>query len=101
MTHTLKIREPNNAFRRLQSGGGKLLLTQGISTLPQVDQIAILGKVASFNDFSEDNDPHGESTTSARSNTPATASSGRSTTTVSRWIAARRIRPTPHRRRGF
>ena len=27
---------------------------------PKADQIAILGKVASFDDFSEDNDPHGE-----------------------------------------
>jgi hypothetical protein len=60
MTHTLKIRELNDAFRRLQSGGGKLLLTQGISALPQANKIAILGKVASFDDFSEDNDPYGE-----------------------------------------
>ena len=60
MTRTLKIRELNDAFRRLQSGGGKLLLTQGIGAPPQADQIAILGKVANFDDFSEDNDPHGE-----------------------------------------
>ena len=60
MIHTLKIRELNDAFRRLKSGGGKLLLTPGISALPQADQIAVLAKVASFDDFSEDNDPHGE-----------------------------------------
>jgi hypothetical protein len=60
MTHTLNIRELNDASRRLKSGRGKLLLTQGISAPPQADQLAILAKVASFDDFSEDNDPRGE-----------------------------------------
>jgi hypothetical protein len=60
MTHALKIRELNDAFRRHQGGGGKLLLTQGVSALPQADQLAILGKVARFDHFSEDNDPYGE-----------------------------------------
>ena len=60
MTDTLKIRELNDAFRRCQSGPGKVLLSPGINALSEVDQIVILAKVVSFDDFSKDNDPHGE-----------------------------------------
>ena len=57
---TLIIRRLNDSFRRSLSGGGKRLMTAGIAALPYPDQAAILGKVMEFDQFSEDNDPHGE-----------------------------------------
>ena len=61
MTNTLEIRRLNDAFRRsLSGGGGKWLLTPGISALPTPEQAAVLSKVMAFDQFSEDNDPHGE-----------------------------------------
>jgi hypothetical protein len=60
MTDTLEIRRLNDAFRRSLSGGGKVLITPGIAALPFPDQAVILGKVRTFDAFSEDNDPHGE-----------------------------------------
>ncbi len=56
----LKIRRLNDSLRRSLSGGGKRLLTSGIAALPYEDQAAILGKVIKFDQFNEDNDPHGE-----------------------------------------
>jgi hypothetical protein len=35
-------------------------MTAGVAALPFADQAAIVGKVMSFEDFTEDNDPHGE-----------------------------------------
>ena len=40
--------------------GGDLLITRGISFLPQNEQADILQRVQTFNDFTEDNDPHGD-----------------------------------------
>lgn len=57
---TLTIRRLNDSFRRSLSGGGKRLMTAGIAALPYPDQAAILGKVMEFDQFDEDNDPHGE-----------------------------------------
>ncbi len=57
---TLKIRRLKDSFRRSLSGGGKRLLTAGIAALPYEDQAAILGKIMEFDQFNEDNDPHGE-----------------------------------------
>lgn len=56
----LTIRRLNDRLRRSLSGGGKRLLTAGIAALPYADQAAILGKVMEFDQFNEDNDPHGE-----------------------------------------
>jgi hypothetical protein len=57
---TLKIRELNDCFRRTLGGSGKRLMTAGVAALPFADQSAIVGKVMSFEDFTEANDPHGE-----------------------------------------
>jgi hypothetical protein len=57
---TLAIRRLNDRFRRSLSGGGKRLITAGVAALPYADQAAILGKVMEFDQFNEDNDPHGE-----------------------------------------
>ena len=57
---TLRICALNDAFRRSLSGGGTRLMTAGIAALPAPDQAAILAKVMRHDDFTEDNDPHGE-----------------------------------------
>jgi hypothetical protein len=58
---TLKIRDLNDQFRRtLDTSGGKRFMTRGIAALPFTDQAAILGKVMTFDAFTEDNDPHQE-----------------------------------------
>jgi len=56
----LTIRRLNDSFRRTLSGGGKRLMASGIAALPFQDQAAIVGKVMAFDQFTEDNDPHGE-----------------------------------------
>jgi len=55
-----RIRELNDAFRRTLGGGGKRLMTAGVAALPFADQAAIIGKVMSFDAFTDANDPHGE-----------------------------------------
>lgn len=49
----------NDAFRT-SFNGGILVLTAGIQVLPEEVQVEILYKVRTFNDFTSDNDPHGE-----------------------------------------
>jgi hypothetical protein len=58
--NTLTIRRLNDSFRRSLSGGGKRLLTAGVAALPAWDQAAILSKVMEHDEFTDDNDPHGE-----------------------------------------
>ena len=57
MTKTETICRLNDAFRS-SFMGGRLLVTPGIAD--RADANAILEKVRSFNQFSEDNDPYGE-----------------------------------------
>ena len=57
MTNTEKIRELNDAFRR-SLVGGRVMITQGVLALPDVDEI--MRGVQVFDDFSEDNDPYHE-----------------------------------------
>lgn len=59
-TRTERIAELNDLCRRAMGVAGKLVQTQGISTLPESDQSAIREKVETFDDFSQDNDPYGE-----------------------------------------
>ncbi|MEA2758598.1 MAG: hypothetical protein QOH65_1211 [Methylobacteriaceae bacterium] len=67
-THAEQIATLNDRFRgRLhipQFGNpdipGLFCMTRGFTTLPPVAQIEILAAVRSFDQFSEDNDPHGE-----------------------------------------
>ncbi|MEB3286889.1 MAG: DUF3768 domain-containing protein [Vampirovibrionales bacterium] len=56
---TTKIATLNDTLRTTFIGG-KTLLTHGIQSLDQTVQAEVIGKVRMFNDFSKDNDPHGE-----------------------------------------
>ena len=49
----------NDAFRRTFSGG-KVTMTAGVYALPDMVKAAALQKAATFDQFNEDNDPHGE-----------------------------------------
>ena len=54
-----KIRELNDAFR-ITMTGGKVLLTAGVDALSSDVKVMVIHKVATFSDFTPDNDPHGE-----------------------------------------
>jgi hypothetical protein len=55
----LKIRDLNDKLR--QSGkGGKIFITQGVQELPPQEQAQLIGKVMTFKDFIEGDDPYGE-----------------------------------------
>ncbi len=56
---TARIRELNDAFRRTFSGGN-VVMTAGVDALPDMVKAEALKRAATFDDFSEDNDPHGE-----------------------------------------
>lgn len=49
----------NDQFRH-SFVGGMVMLTHGINALCDADKLAIMNKVRSFDDFTPDNDPHGE-----------------------------------------
>jgi hypothetical protein len=53
------IRVLNDLLRRT-GVGGQTYVTRGIEALPAEVQVAILKRIASFDEFSEDNDPYGE-----------------------------------------
>lgn len=56
---TARIRELNDAFR--QSGrGGRIVMTSGVQALGEGEQAALFAKIASYDDFTPNNDPHGE-----------------------------------------
>jgi len=54
-----RIRGLNDAFRKTMTGG-RVLMTQGINALPSDVRAMAIRRVATFDDFSPDNDPHGE-----------------------------------------
>lgn len=54
-----KIRELNDAFRT-SLVGGRIMLTPGIQALDFVKLLALQHAVQTFDNFAEDNDPHGE-----------------------------------------
>ena len=54
-----RIAKLNDAFRKTFLGG-KVMLTRGISELPENEKNAILALVQMFDDFTPDNDPYGE-----------------------------------------
>ena len=56
---TARIRELNDAFRRTFAGGN-VVMTAGVDALPDMVKAAALQKAATFDDFTEDNDPYGE-----------------------------------------
>jgi len=56
---TERIQRLNDRFRR--SGiGGDILITPGIQALGEAGMQAVAKQVMQFDQFSEDNDPHGE-----------------------------------------
>src|SRR5216684_7790126 len=56
---TERIRDLNDAFRRTFSGG-KVMMTCGVAELPDTVKAKALQLVATFDQFTEDNDPSGE-----------------------------------------
>lgn len=54
-----KIRALNDAFRTTMRGG-KILMTAGIDALPSDVKAMVVRRVATFSEFTPDNDPHGE-----------------------------------------
>lgn len=54
-----KIALLNDAFRTTPTGG-TVLLSAGVYELPDMVKAAAIRKVVSYDDFNEDNDPHGE-----------------------------------------
>jgi hypothetical protein len=56
---SFRIRELNDSLRATFSGG-KVVMTDGVATLPENDLARLLANVRSFDDFNGDNDPHGE-----------------------------------------
>lgn len=54
-----RIRDLNDAFRRTFAGG-RVMMTSGVAELPDMVKANALLLVASFDHFTEDNDPRGE-----------------------------------------
>ena len=59
-SNTKKIAELNDLCRTAMGLAGRVFQTPGIAALPADDQSAIREKVETFNDFTPDNNPHGE-----------------------------------------
>ena len=57
--HTERIRELNDQFRSTFQGG-PVVVTHGVDDLDDVTKATVLRKVQDFDDFTPDNDPHGE-----------------------------------------
>ena len=56
-----RIRDLNDAFRKsLDPTLGRVMLTVGVNALPSDVRATAMRKVATFDAFSVDNDPHGE-----------------------------------------
>src|SRR5271165_532935 len=56
---TARIRELNDAFRSTFAGG-KVVMTSGVDALPDMVKATALQKAATFDAFTDDNDPYGE-----------------------------------------
>ena len=56
---TTRIQELNDAFRR-SFIGGVVVITAGFESLPADRRCRILTMIRAFDQFNEDNDPHGE-----------------------------------------
>jgi Protein of unknown function (DUF3768) len=54
-----RVQELNDAFRTTFEGG-RVLITAGVGALPPILACEALERVRTFNNFTLDNDPHGE-----------------------------------------
>jgi hypothetical protein len=54
-----KIALLNDALRRTLAGG-KVVMTRGVAALGEGELAQVLERVRTFDDFTKDNDPHGE-----------------------------------------
>jgi hypothetical protein len=54
-----RVRELNDAFRTTMTGG-RVMLTAGVDALPSDVKAMVIRRVATFSEFTPDNDPHGE-----------------------------------------
>jgi len=54
-----KIRELNDKFRTTMTGG-RVMMTAGVDALPSDVKAMVIRRVATFTDFTPDNDPRGE-----------------------------------------
>ena len=54
-----RIRELNDAFRKTLRGG-RAVMTSGVAELPNCVKAEAVAQVASFSDFTPDNDPYGD-----------------------------------------
>lgn len=54
-----KIRELNDRFRTTMTGG-RVMMTAGVDALPSDVKVMVIRRVATFSDFTPDNDPHKE-----------------------------------------
>ena len=55
----LRIRALNDALRQF-GRGGRIMMTAGVNALERADQSELLVKIRAYDDFTSDNDPHGE-----------------------------------------
>jgi hypothetical protein len=56
---TVKVRELNDAFRT-SFNGGRVMLTSGVSALPETFKAQVIERVKNFSEFDAGNDPYGE-----------------------------------------
>ena len=54
-----KIALLNDSLRRTFTGG-KVVMTRGVAALPEGERAQVLERVRAFEEFTNDNDPHGE-----------------------------------------
>lgn len=59
-TNAERIRSLNDGFRRNLILGGSVLLTTGVTGLEPKLMAELIEAVRTFDDFTQDNDPHGE-----------------------------------------
>ena len=60
MSDAKRIAELNDTFRMKGQGNGRVMVTRSISDLGIAFQMRAMMRVRAFEDFSKDNDPHGE-----------------------------------------
>ena len=57
--HSTQIQALNDALRTTFQGG-RVLVTEGVQALPEHERAQLLADIQGFDEFGEENDPHGE-----------------------------------------